>query len=93
MSRESGQASSGSTHGDRAGAGSDGGQVPIEGTTLRADQFSGHALRTATSLRPLHPEPVAATLTVSVQPLATGPGPGGRRHCRLCAVSQPGRCP
>ena len=56
------------THGDRAGAGSEGGQSPIEGTQSWAVQYSGHAFATATSLRSPRQEPVDATLTVSIQP-------------------------
>ena len=40
---------------------------PIEGTSIWADQFSGHALATVTSLRSLRQEPVDATLTFSAR--------------------------
>ena len=49
------------THGDRAGAGSEGGQVPFRAPRIWADRFSGHALATATRLRSLRQEPVDAT--------------------------------
>jgi hypothetical protein len=55
------------THGDRAGAGSEGRTSPIQGTRTWAVQFWGHALATATSLRSLRQEPVDATLTFSAR--------------------------
>jgi hypothetical protein len=59
------------THGDRAGAGSEGRTSPIQGTRTWAVQFWGHALATATSLRSLRQEPVDATLTFSFRPPLT----------------------
>jgi hypothetical protein len=58
------------THGDRAGAGSKSGQVPLRAPD-RANQFLGHAPATTTSFRSRLPEPVDQRLTVSFQPVAT----------------------
>ena len=79
------------THGDRAGAGDEGGQVPLRAPTLQAGQYSGHALATATSLRSLRQEPVDATLTVSIQPSGhRSRAPSGLRIARRCPAGDRG---
>ena len=52
------------THGDRAGAGSEGGEAPLRAPDP-GPSVLGDALATATSLRSLRPEPADATPTVS----------------------------
>ncbi len=55
------------TRGDRAGAGSKSGQVPLK-APHRADQISGHPLATVTSLGLRIAEPVEERLTIRPGP-------------------------